>query len=128
MVRDDRVWLRLTASQNSPEGKLLEYLQSEPLGEVRTYRVSVSPDGLVIGDQVFPNRVLLLPGANGLVWVDGHWYRGRVRMVWAEGQLNAINEVDLEHYPYGVVGAEMPADWQPEALKAQAIAQMEEND
>ncbi len=36
MSRDDRVWLRLTASQNSPEGKLLEYLQSEPLGEVRT--------------------------------------------------------------------------------------------
>jgi hypothetical protein len=36
MSRDERVWLRLTASQNSPEGKLLEYLQSEPLGEVRT--------------------------------------------------------------------------------------------
>lgn len=36
MSRDERVWLRLTASQNSPEGKLLEYLQSEPLGELRT--------------------------------------------------------------------------------------------
>lgn len=36
MSRDERVWLRLTASQNSPEGKLLEYLQSEPMGEVRT--------------------------------------------------------------------------------------------
>jgi hypothetical protein len=36
MSRDERVWLRLTASQNSLEGKLLEYLQSEPMGEVRT--------------------------------------------------------------------------------------------
>ncbi len=36
MTRDDRIWLRLTASQNSLEGKLLEYLQSEPMGEVRT--------------------------------------------------------------------------------------------
>jgi len=36
MTRDNRIWLRLTASQNSLEGKLLEYLQSEPMGEVRT--------------------------------------------------------------------------------------------
>jgi hypothetical protein len=36
MSREERIWLRLTASQNSPEGKLLEYLQSEPLGELRT--------------------------------------------------------------------------------------------
>lgn len=36
MSRDERVWLRLSASQNSLEGKLLEYLQSEPMGEVRT--------------------------------------------------------------------------------------------
>lgn len=100
-----------------PDGKMVA-----ALADAQLYQVSVSSDGLVIGDRVFPNGVLLLPGTNGFVWVDGHWYRRRVRLVWADGQINAINEVDLEHYLYGVVGAEMPADWQPEALKAQAIA------
>jgi hypothetical protein len=100
-----------------PNGKLVGNL-----ADAQPYPVSVSSDGLVIGDRVFPNGALLLPGTNGFVWIDGHCYRGRVRLVWAEGQLNAINEVDLEHYLYGVVGAEMPPDWQPEALKAQAIA------
>lgn len=100
-----------------PNGKMVA-----GLADAQPYQVSVSQDGLVIGDRVFPNGVLLLPGTNGFVWVDGHWYRGRVRLVWADGQLNAINEVDLEHYLYGVVGAEMLPGWQPEALKAQAIA------
>lgn len=100
-----------------PDGKMVT-----GLADAQPYQVSIRQDGLVISDRVFPNGVLLLPGTNGFVWVDGHWYRGRVRLVWAEGQLNAINEVNLEHYLYGVVGAEMPADWQPEALKAQAIA------
>lgn len=100
-----------------PDGKIVA-----ALADAQLYQVSVSPDGLVIGGQVFPNGVLLIPSANGFVWVDGHWYRGQVRLVWAEGQINAINEVNLEHYLYGVVGAEMPPDWQPEALKAQAIA------
>jgi hypothetical protein len=100
-----------------PDGEIVTELT-----DTQPYWVSVNQDGLVIGDRVFPNGALLLPGTNGFVWVNGHWYRGRVRLVWAEGQLNAINEVDLEHYLYGVVGAEMPADWQPEALTAQAIA------
>ena len=100
-----------------PDGKMVA-----ALADAQPYQVSLSSDGLVIGGRVFPNGVLLLPGTNGFVWVDGHWYRGRVRLVWADGQINAINEIDLEHYLYGVVGAEMPPDWQPEALKAQAIA------
>jgi hypothetical protein len=36
MSRDDRIWVRLTASQNSPEGQLLEYLQTAPMGDLRT--------------------------------------------------------------------------------------------
>ncbi|GEM_PF-4140135 len=87
----------------------------------QSYLVSIARGGILIGDQVFPNGVMLQPGANGLTWVAGYWYRGRVRLVWDAGQLNAVNEVDLEHYLYGVLGAEMPSDWEAEALKAQAI-------
>ena len=38
------------------------------------------------------------------------------------GKLIVINDVDLENYLKGVVPSEMPASWEYEALKAQAIA------
>jgi stage II sporulation protein D len=38
------------------------------------------------------------------------------------GRLRAINIVGLEQYLYGVVPAEVPDDWPPEVLKAQAVA------
>lgn len=100
-----------------PDGTIaLELIQGQP------YLVSVGQGGLLVGSQVLPNGILLLPDADGFTWVEGHWYRGQVRLIWAAGQLHAINEVGLEPYLYGVVGAEMPPDWQDEALKAQAIA------
>lgn len=34
---------------------------------------------------------------------------------------NVIEEMDLDQYLYGVVSSEMPADFQLEALKAQAV-------
>jgi SpoIID/LytB domain protein len=34
----------------------------------------------------------------------------------------AVNSVTLEHYVKGVVPAEMPASWSPEAVRAQAVA------
>ena len=37
-------------------------------------------------------------------------------------RLRAVNLVGLEAYLYGVVPSEMPKDWLPEALKAQAVA------
>jgi stage II sporulation protein D len=37
------------------------------------------------------------------------------------GTLSVVNQVPLEQYLYGVVPAEMPSSWHPEALKAQAI-------
>ena len=40
----------------------------------------------------------------------------------ANGSLRAVNSVALEAYLYGVVPSEMPKDWLPEALKAQAVA------
>ena len=38
------------------------------------------------------------------------------------GKLTVINDIDLESYIKGVVPSEMPASWEFEALKAQAIA------
>lgn len=51
-------------------------------------------------------------------------YRGRLELIAnSDGRtFSAINLVPLEPYLAGVVGAEMPSYWEPEALKAQTIA------
>jgi stage II sporulation protein D len=49
-------------------------------------------------------------------------YRGELELRPAGDQIQAINVVGLEDYVRGVVAAEMPSGWHPEALKAQAVA------
>ena len=49
-------------------------------------------------------------------------YRGALSISLRDGQLQVVNEVDIEEYLYGVVPAEIPGSWPSEALKAQAIA------
>ncbi|HIK46100.1 MAG TPA: SpoIID/LytB domain-containing protein [Leptolyngbyaceae cyanobacterium M65_K2018_010] len=62
------------------------------------------------------------PANGGHVFINNTWYRGRVLVMPVEGKVTAINWVDLEAYLYSVLGAEMPASWPQEALKAQAVA------
>ncbi|MBE9041283.1 SpoIID/LytB domain-containing protein [Oscillatoriales cyanobacterium LEGE 11467] len=62
------------------------------------------------------------PGQGGFVYIGDRWYRGRTKLVLADGGLTAVNYVDLEEYLYSVVGAEMSPSWPSEALKAQAVA------
>jgi stage II sporulation protein D len=62
------------------------------------------------------------PGANGFVFIGDRWYRGRVLVLASSNRITAINYVDIDQYLYSVVGAEMPASWPLEALKAQAVA------
>jgi stage II sporulation protein D len=82
-----------------------------------------SPTGLQIGAWQTPSAVWVKPRTeNGLVYVGERWYRGSVQLLQVSGKLLAVNYVDLESYLYSVVGAEMPAYWPVEALKAQAIA------
>ena len=54
--------------------------------------------------------------------IDGKQYRGRFVVSLAAKQLQVIDVVGLEAYLKGVVPAEMPANWAPEAVKAQAVA------
>ncbi|MEK6745108.1 MAG: SpoIID/LytB domain-containing protein [Nitrospirota bacterium] len=59
----------------------------------------------------------------GFINVNGKAYRGAIE-IWKKGngRLLVINELDLEAYLLGVVAAEVPSDWEMEALKAQAVA------
>jgi len=53
---------------------------------------------------------------------DNKSYRGALRLVPHKGSLHLINRVPVEEYLQGVVPEEMPAEWNPEAVKAQAVA------
>src|SRR5574344_1371226 len=59
------------------------------------------------------NSIVVKSDSSGYVSTKGRWYRGK---------LVVINDIDLENYIKGVVPSEMPASWEYEALKAQAIA------
>jgi stage II sporulation protein D len=61
--------------------------------------------------------------ANGITQVNGKRYRGWVELrKKRNGLLIVINDLDLEVYLRGVISAEIPPDWELEALKAQAVA------
>lgn len=74
-------------------------------------------------------RVILTPQSEGarleLTSIERSYgtpaYAGRIEVVKDSGGLVVINEVDLETYLYGVVPSEMPASYELEALKAQAV-------
>ena len=53
---------------------------------------------------------------------DNKSYRGALRLLPHKGSLQLINRITAEEYLQGVVPEEMPAEWNPEAVKAQAVA------
>ncbi len=48
-------------------------------------------------------------------------YRGTIEVEKTESGLHLINQLPLEEYLYGVLPSEMPAEYEKEALKAQAV-------
>jgi len=71
--------------------------------------------------QQLTGPLTFLAGASPLR-LGGRPYRGQLLVSVAGSALRAVNNVGLEGYLYGVVPSEMPHDWLPEALKAQAVA------
>ena len=94
----------------------------------RLYRpVDVEIDGgniLIAGRTMSSQEISILPNEPHIFSLDGHTYRGELKLkINRDGRsFDALNLVPLEPYLAGVVGAEMPDYWEPEALKAQAIA------
>ena len=87
--------------------------------------VHLSDGAIMVGSHRFPGgEVVILPDAPHIVNVGGSEYRGKLRLILGgDGEsFDVINEVPLEPYLAGVVGAEMPSYWEGEALAAQATA------
>jgi len=90
----------------------------------QTLSVQWLGDGFGIGDQRFQNDILIRTESPFVFEVNKVPFRGYLRLVQnPEGSgFLAINHVPLESYLRGVVPAEMHSYWEPEALKAQAVA------
>lgn len=75
---------------------------------------------------------LSLLGDHSELWLDtssgshlnaeGRTYEGRLRLLRGGGGVQVVNHLPLETYVSSVVGGEMPSSWNPEALRAQAVA------
>ena len=71
-----------------------------------------------------PERfTLYIPSdSNGLTWINGFLYRGKVFAYRKDKDIYIVNEISLEDYLKGVVPREVPFSWNLEVLKAQAVA------
>ena len=68
------------------------------------------------------NQIIIRTKEPGYLCSKKTWYRGDFVITNMWNGITLINDVPIEDYLKGVVPAEMPAKWNPEALKAQAIA------
>jgi stage II sporulation protein D len=82
---------------------------------------TVNEDKIVVGDSNV-SQLSVEPQNGGHIWINDRWYRGSVQVVVVDKKLVAIDRVNIEHYLYSVLGAEMSASFPAEALKAQAVA------
>ena len=69
----------------------------------------------------YPAPLTLSP-ARGATLALGAAYRGKLVISLVSGKLRAINVVALQQYLDAVVPSEMPSNWKPDALEAQAVA------
>jgi stage II sporulation protein D len=88
-------------------------------------RISLTEGRLLLGTtSLAGNELTISPEEPYIFTLNGQKYRGRLKLLVGPGgqTFDAINLIPLEPYLAGVVGAEMPNYWEPEALKAQAVA------
>ncbi len=82
--------------------------------------VALMTSGVVVGTAAA--RMRLVPVGGGLVTLNGRPYRGALTLAPSGAAVRIVDVVPIEQYLRGVVPAEMPSGWKPEALRAQAIA------
>ena len=88
-------------------------------------KIEISAGKITFAGRSFADdEVIIWPSSPHIFNLNGDDYRGKLKLIVNPdgNSFDAINLVPLEPYLAGVVGAEMPDYWEPEALKAQAIA------
>ena len=91
----------------------------------RKLNVTIFNSQIKINDDIFTGKNFEVKTSPPNIFsIDDQLYRGNLRLIIdpEKNTFSVINIVPLEPYLAGVVGAEMPDYWEPQALKAQAIA------
>ena len=100
------------------EGKTLRKMASNVAAELK-----VSAGAMYLNGEKIASRIVTLRTGEGKQAVyNGSGYRGQLRLVYDGSGIKVLNMVSLEDYAKGVLPSEMSPSWQPEALKAQAVA------
>ena len=134
MERPQAEWIRvllfgnLTECTLSSEGDLV--ITDEQTGSPvifaggRELTARLDTDGLMIGNRYFGPDVMIRTEKPNVFNVNGMEFRGYLQLLRGDDgkSIAAINHLPLESYLGGVIGAEMQSYWEPEALKAQAVA------
>jgi stage II sporulation protein D len=111
---------------NSASGMQVKYGDGQDVVDAsETVRVTFTAGRLSLnGNDPGANKLVLSCGEPHILRVNGEDFRGQVAVVLSvdANSFDVINSLSLEPYLAGVIGAEMPAYWEAEALKAQAIA------
>ncbi len=86
-------------------------------------RVESTKQGLKIGRSTFAaTRLEVVPKTEPAIRVNGHLYRGTVRLFRrTDGRVSAVNVLPVEEYLASVIDSEMPASFPEAARQAQAI-------
>lgn len=132
-----RFWVRVLLFDNIRDCRILVPSSFSVLGAQSTeligrfektqqpIKLEISDGEIALGSRAFKSRqITILPDKPSVFYLDGKGFRGKLHVV-ADNDFSAfdaINILPLESYLAGVVGAEMPNYWEPQALRAQAIA------
>ncbi len=134
MDSPERTWIRVLLFGNlrrctvaSENGFVVHDAHNGVLAEFKTddgLPVFLLGEHILIGELAFGTDIVIKPNEPHVFTVDDNGYRGTLRLRRQDGQdgLEGINHVPVESYLLGVVGSEMYSYWEPEALKAQAVA------
>ncbi len=86
-------------------------------------KVASGPNGISINNVGFGQSVVLSRPGGKYLEIDGNRYRGSLNLfIASDGMIRVVNALPVEQYLAGVIAAEMPASWEIEALKTQAVA------
>jgi len=93
-----------------------------PLKNNSNYIFESDGKKILFGGRVFRSGIrAIAENSEGSFRINNHRYRGTLILVSNSKGLNAINEIDVEQYLYGVLPKEVIPSWPKEALKAQAV-------
>lgn len=102
------------ASVESLDGKVVSSIQGN-------YRYTVRQGRIQQQKKLLSEKQVILRPKLGILQVNGHIFRGSIKLVVQKGKLTVINILPIEEYVRGVINREALPGWPLEAKKTQAI-------